>query len=156
LSTEMSEKILSTNSLYEANEALFVGIVKNRPSWLRLWIDPTSGAAQRAKDADSVSNLLAQLEAVQNSGGDASQYREINRKLLAVAYPEAIAANPRYASMLAITLWRHVTDDPRVSIKTLSSQENFIIWMKAALLLSLIVASPWVFYQIWSFVAAGL
>ena len=58
--------------------------------------------------------------------------------------------------MLAITLWRQVADDPRVGIKSLNSQEMFLIWMKAALLLSLVIASPWVFYQIWSFVAAGL
>lgn len=31
-----------------------------------------------------------------------------------------------------------------------------MIWMKAALMTGLVLASPWVFYQIWVFVAAGL
>ncbi|MCI0379176.1 MAG: twin-arginine translocase subunit TatC [Gemmataceae bacterium] len=43
---------------------------------------------------------------------------------------------------------------PRLS--TLSVQEAFIVYFKVALLTGLVLASPWVFYQIWSFIAAGL
>lgn len=41
-------------------------------------------------------------------------------------------------------------------VKSLSAQEAFTIYLKAAVLVGVIVASPWIFYQIWSFVAAGL
>ena len=43
-----------------------------------------------------------------------------------------------------------------VSAKTLSAHEPFMIYMKASLLVGVLLASPWIFYQIWSFVAAGL
>ena len=44
----------------------------------------------------------------------------------------------------------------RVRLKSLNSQETFMIYLKASLLVGAIVASPWVFYQIWTFVATGL
>ena len=39
---------------------------------------------------------------------------------------------------------------------TLNVQEAFMMYMKVALVAGLIFASPWVFYQLWLFVAAGL
>jgi sec-independent protein translocase protein TatC len=41
-------------------------------------------------------------------------------------------------------------------LTTLSIQEAFMVFFKVALMTSLVISSPWVFYQIWSFVAAGL
>ena len=42
------------------------------------------------------------------------------------------------------------------SIKTLSAQEPFVMYFKAALGAAVILASPWVFLQIYSFIAVGL
>ena len=42
------------------------------------------------------------------------------------------------------------------SIKTLSAQEPFVMYFKAALGAAIILASPWVFIQIYSFIAVGL
>ncbi len=39
---------------------------------------------------------------------------------------------------------------------TLTAQEAFMTYMKVALVAGLVIASPWVFYQLWLFVAAGL
>ncbi|MBI3407292.1 MAG: preprotein translocase subunit TatC [Planctomycetes bacterium] len=41
-------------------------------------------------------------------------------------------------------------------LTTLSIQEAFVVLVKVILMAGLVLASPWVFYQIWSFVAAGL
>lgn len=41
-------------------------------------------------------------------------------------------------------------------LTTLSVQEAMVVYFKVAILCSIVVASPWIFYQIWSFVAAGL
>ena len=41
-------------------------------------------------------------------------------------------------------------------LTTLSAQESFVIYFKVSLIAGLVIASPWVFWQIWSFVAAGL
>ena len=53
-------------------------------------------------------------------------------------------------------------DDPitilakRASLTTLSAQEAFMAYFKVSILTGLVISSPWVFYHLWSFVAAGL
>ena len=59
-------------------------------------------------------------------------------------------------SLVPVVLWQPLSRDPRVSITTLSAQEAFGIYVKAALLVGVVLASPWIFYQLWTFVAAGL
>jgi sec-independent protein translocase protein TatC len=49
-----------------------------------------------------------------------------------------------------------VDQDPRVRIIALSAEEPFVILIKAALMTGAIIASPFIFYFIWEFVAAGL
>lgn len=58
--------------------------------------------------------------------------------------------------LLHLFLWRKLVDDPRVHVKSFSVHEAFGIYVKAAILVGLLIASPWIFYQIWIFVAAGL
>src|SRR5262249_10945823 len=41
-------------------------------------------------------------------------------------------------------------------LTSLSAQETFVIYFKISLIAGLVIASPWVFWQIWSFIAAGL
>lgn len=53
-------------------------------------------------------------------------------------------------------VWQPVANDDRASIKGLSAQEAFMIYLKASLMAGVIIASPWIFYQLWNFVAAGL
>ena len=60
------------------------------------------------------------------------------------------------SGFLPIMLWHSIEDDPRVSLKTLASQEAFMIWLKASFLAGVVIASPFIFYHIWRFVAAGL
>jgi sec-independent protein translocase protein TatC len=42
------------------------------------------------------------------------------------------------------------------TLTTLSVQEALVVYFKVCLVAGLVIASPWVFWQIWSFVAAGL
>ena len=49
-------------------------------------------------------------------------------------------------------VWRPIN----TFVKALNAHEVFMIWLKAAFISGLILSSPWIFYQIWSFVAAGL
>ncbi len=55
-----------------------------------------------------------------------------------------------------IVLFDPIADDPRINMSAMGTQEAFMIWMKASLLAGVVLASPWIFYQIWQFVAAGL
>lgn len=42
------------------------------------------------------------------------------------------------------------------ALSTLSVQEAFMVYMMVCAMTGLVLSSPWVFYQLWSFVAAGL
>lgn len=55
-----------------------------------------------------------------------------------------------------IEFWTPISKDLRTQPQSLGMPEPFMIWLKAAFIAGLIISSPWVFYQIWSFVAAGL
>jgi sec-independent protein translocase protein TatC len=58
--------------------------------------------------------------------------------------------------LVPVVLWQPLNRDARVSITTLSAQEAFGIYVKAALVVGIVLASPWMLYQLWTFVAAGL
>ena len=44
----------------------------------------------------------------------------------------------------------------RPGLSTLSITEAFMVYFKVCMLCGIILSSPWVFYQVWSFIAAGL
>lgn len=54
--------------------------------------------------------------------------------------------------MMVTRVWKPI----QTVVKALNAQEVFMIWMKAALVVGAIISSPYVFLQIWNFVAAGL
>lgn len=60
------------------------------------------------------------------------------------------------SNLIPLLLWHRSADDPRVRIKSLNAQEAFSVYVKASLLVGVLLASPWIFFQIWYFVAAGL
>lgn len=42
------------------------------------------------------------------------------------------------------------------TLQAITLSEKFFVYMKTALLFGIILSSPWVFYQLWQFVSAGL
>ena len=71
--------------------------------------------------------------------------------------PPTPAPNAGLADQLKpIYIWRLIPDDPRAKMISLKAQEPFGIYLKASLVVGVVLASPWIFYHIWSFVAAGL
>lgn len=78
--------------------------------------------------------------------------------------PDESIVPPSSASELAgdvqglrkVVLFRPIASNPQIHMKSLNAQETFMIYMKASILVGVVLASPWVFYQIWAFVAAGL
>jgi sec-independent protein translocase protein TatC len=44
----------------------------------------------------------------------------------------------------------------QASLQTLAPAEGFTTYMGAALIAAVVISSPWIFYQLWLFVAAGL
>jgi len=59
---------------------------------------------------------------------------------------------PDELQTLEIQTWKTA----ETSVKTLNAHEAFMIWMKAGFIFGFVLASPWIFYFVWSFVAAGL
>ncbi len=66
------------------------------------------------------------------------------------------AAGLDFQALEPMVMWHKTNDDPRIAIRALNPSEGFSIWLKAGLVAGAIISSPWVFYQIWTFVAAGL
>jgi sec-independent protein translocase protein TatC len=58
--------------------------------------------------------------------------------------------------LMRVFLWHSVKNDSRLQPRSLGAHEPFMIWLKGGLLVGAILAGPWIFIQIWSFVAAGL
>jgi len=74
-----------------------------------------------------------------------------------VDLPPRDPAKPlRSSDLMHVLMWRPAKNDPRVSAKSLSAHEPFMIYLKASLLVGAVLSSPWIFYQLWIFVAAGL
>lgn len=42
------------------------------------------------------------------------------------------------------------------NLLAITLSEKFLVYMKTALLFSIVLSSPWVFYQLWKFISAGL
>jgi sec-independent protein translocase protein TatC len=60
------------------------------------------------------------------------------------------------ADVVPVVEFNRLAEDSRTRVKSLNAQEVFMIYLKTSLLVGAVLASPWVFYQIWAFVAAGL
>lgn len=57
---------------------------------------------------------------------------------------------------ISVILWEKIADDPRTKARSLSVQESFLIFLKTAIFLGVVLGSPGVFYYFWRFVGAGL
>ena len=60
--------------------------------------------------------------------------------------------DPPSKRMVKTRIWRKAKAD----VQSLSAQEPFMIWVKAGFFAGMLLASPYIFWQIWPFVAAGL
>jgi sec-independent protein translocase protein TatC len=62
--------------------------------------------------------------------------------------------NPLFASADTTRQLREILqiDSPT----TLRAEESFFVWFKVCVVTGLVLGSPWIFWQIWAFVAAGL
>ena len=62
------------------------------------------------------------------------------------------APPPDKPALVVTRVWRPI----QTVVKALNAYEAFMIWLKAALVAGLVIASPYIFLQLWNFVAAGL
>ena len=82
--------------------------------------------------------------------GTIFNHRRLNRLLIREVFEDCL--RPTQPQLLNVPLWRPI----EIRVQTLNAHEAFMIWLKAAFICGFLFASPWVFYQVWVFVAAGL
>jgi sec-independent protein translocase protein TatC len=70
--------------------------------------------------------------------------------------------------MISLPVWRHPLEDAaklqkaqmligrRPALSTMNVMEGFMVYVKVCAFTGLVISSPWVFWQIWAFIAAGL
>lgn len=116
--------------------------------WKTRGIKPpfTYDEAKRAIDAKMVPDKvyvdrdsLTQPPAADQGSGDA----QLDKALAALR-------------LVPLYIWRPLADTELARLKNFGVQEPFMIYMKASFVAGIIFSSPWVFYQLWMFVAAGL
>ena len=61
-------------------------------------------------------------------------------------------ALPDVNGMIKTRIWKPL----ETKVQALGAQEAFMIWLKAGFITGLLLASPYMFHEIWKFVAAGL
>jgi sec-independent protein translocase protein TatC len=87
---------------------------------------------------------------------------EINREDLKRAYEQSdgdfATVTARFPPIDMAVMQRIAQErtGKRNQLTTLSAQEMFVVYFKVTLLCGIILASPWLFYQFWAFVGAGL
>jgi sec-independent protein translocase protein TatC len=147
-------------------------------SWVARFIQsPLQNALEDYYEKQTVKKSFdeAELQQIAKAGytspDDVQRFQEIIQKHIDEHNPvsfEVVYADPKgpLGSIVAgggddtdlkpLVLFRPIADDPRTKATGLSLQEGFMFYIKASLFLGVVLASPWVFFQIWSFVAAGL
>lgn len=93
-------------------------------------------------------NALGKLKSSLDETPDASLQKRLQRALLEKMFLVADGQS-EYRS---VELWMPV----KASTQSLGTSEAFMIYLKAVVLVGLVVSGPYLFFQIWSFVAAGL
>lgn len=81
---------------------------------------------------------------------DPADAATLNQLAISTAFPTQLVGSG--IPLVDLPTWK-VSD---VRVQALGASEGFMIWMKAAFFTGMVLASPYVFYQIWLFVAAGL
>lgn len=144
----MLNRVANESELYthEAFNPLFQGKVP-RKGW-RSWIP---GFARGWFDENTERSLaLQKFRADLQEGPDQTTQRRLNNWLISLTLHEYLTEPVQRLD--EIRVWESTEINPQA----LNAHEVFMIWLKAALIVGLVISSPWVFYQIWVFVAAGL
>jgi sec-independent protein translocase protein TatC len=95
-------------------------------------------------------NLLANLKDRYDATGDPQLAVRLNRALLAKMF--TVEMKEPKLNLVPIDIWERSDIQPQ----SLGVTETFMVWLKAGVLTGLTFAAPLVFYQLWTFVAAGL
>jgi sec-independent protein translocase protein TatC len=120
--------------LEEFLERKYPGLTKLKEGPFQFDIMPALEALSRSLGID---------EAVEWSKISSDSYVEFNGRIM----------NP-YEVSFALDRISKVIRPPMLT--TLAIQEGFVVYFKVAIMTGFVLGSPWIFYQVWMFIAAGL
>lgn len=107
---------------------------------------------------DSLDGLALKLPAeeknYENADAMLAELKKLNPNLPADAMVPLVAL--RKSHLTPMLFWHPMSKDQRLRLKSFGTQESFMIYIKAALVLGAVLGSPWIFYQLWTFVSSGL
>jgi sec-independent protein translocase protein TatC len=138
-----SKRFVYDKIYLEANEVLRVSSLATQYEAAQ----PPPDAAGRAADqtpSDQAPSDRAPSAGSQTDGDALPAAREA--VILGAEIP------PPEATFVVARVWRPID----TVVKALNAQEAFMIWLKAAFVSGLVISSPYMFWQLWAFVAAGL
>jgi len=117
-------------------------------SWMDLGLE---NADENAIDVGAVfADLDQQIQDKSTDVARQDEKRRVNKFIMTNAFSDFLrSARP---VTITVPVWEKVD----VRVQTLNAHEGFMIWIKAAFIGGIILSSPWIFYQIWQFIAAGL
>lgn len=76
---------------------------------------------------------------------------------LAVAIVVSLAAGKWFLAIILSPYQAAMADaEMDVKLQAIEVAEPFMVYMKAVVVLAVLLSSPWLFYQIWAFISAGL
>jgi sec-independent protein translocase protein TatC len=115
-----------------------------------------AGRLLKAQIPQREAEALSLVEAVFNTLTDRLAFdpntpQDLDAKRVAFLHDVSVQAVKEWVQDKQITL-----EDYYSSLISLSPAEAFMAYMKISMIAGLILTAPWVFYQIWMFVAAGL
>ena len=117
-------------------------------SWMDFGLE---NADENAIDVQAVFAVLEQkIQRESTTVARQDAIRRVNKFIITNAFSDF------FRSARPVTITVPVWEKVDVRVQTLNAHEGFMIWLKAAFIGGIILASPWIFYQIWQFIAAGL
>ena len=124
-------------------------VERKTSSWMDFGLE---NADENAIDVRAVYAVLEQQIQREPAGSVAREdtIRRVNKFIITNAFSDFLrSARP---VTITVPIWEKVD----VRVQTLNAHEGFMIWIKAAFIGGIVLSSPWIFYQIWQFIAAGL
>ena len=141
----------------EQNRELRNASVKLVNGWVAIEALSSSAAFKRFIDdyvprpnGPRLAEVRDDMETRRGDPGSIFNHRRVNRLLIREVFEDCLRLTQ--PQLLNVPLWRPI----EIRVQTLNAHEAFMIWLKAAFICGFLFASPWVFYQVWVFVAAGL
>ena len=152
------KRIGTANELSALDRRDFVGVLNRLLS-----VNEISAAEEfqdliRTKEGNALSNFLdsdaanplLEMKQELDRNFDADLSERLNRLVISKSLRGTISDVK--LDMAPITIWKSA----KFQSQSLGATEPFMIWVKAAIVAGLVISCPWVFYQLWTFVAAGL